>query len=158
MTTTPQQTGAPTQDHGTAHLLARVGARVIDALLLAGLGLALGSVIGFGPGWLAMEAVAVFGYFVLLDATAGTTVGKRVLGLTVIGTDGPIPTVRQAAIREAFTLLGAIPFIGPPLAAIAWVVIVVTVHASPSGQGVHDRLAGGTSVVTAAPATATTST
>lgn len=147
MTTTPQQTNDPTDNDAEAHLLARGGARLIDALLLAGLGVALGSVTGFGPGWLVLQAVVVFAYFMLLDTTAGTTVGKRILGLKVIGSDDPTPTVRQAAIREAFTLLGAIPFVGPPLAAIAWVVIIVTVNASPTGQGVHDRLAGGTRVV-----------
>lgn len=148
MTTTPQQPDGPPGKHAEARLLGRVGARLVDGLMLAALGVAVGSVIGFGPGWLVLQTTAVFAYFVLLDTTAGTTVGKRVLGLKVTGSDGQTPTMRQAAIREAFTLLGAIPFVGPPLAAIAWVVIIVTVNAGPTGQGVHDRLAAGTRVVT----------
>lgn len=149
MTTTPQRAHDPAGSDVSAHLLPRIGARLIDALLLAGLGGAAGGIIGFGPGWLALQTVIVFAYFVLLDTMVGTTVGKRILGLAVTGADNPNPTMRQAAIREAFTLVGAIPFAGPPLAAIAWIAIVASMNASPTGQGIHDRLAGGTQVVRA---------
>lgn len=132
-----------------ARLLPRVAARLIDGLLLAGLGLVMGRVVGFGPGWLVGQAAVVFTYFVVLDVVAGRTLGKRVLGLQVTGADGRTPTVRDAAIREAFTLLGAVPFVGPLLAAVAWVAIIVTVNASPTRQGVHDRLAAGTLVARA---------
>lgn len=149
MTTTARQMHGSRKQGVEVRLLTRLGARLIDALLLAGLGVAMGGVIGFGVGWLVLQAVAVFAYFVLLDSIAGTTPGKRVLGLKVAGPSGSNPTVQQAARREAFTLLGAVPFVGPPLAAIAWAVIIVTVHGSPTGQGIHDRLAAGTRVVSA---------
>jgi hypothetical protein len=64
-----------------------------------------------------------------------------------IGAGGARPTFGQAAGREAFTLLGAIPYIGPVLALAAWIVIAVTINASPTGQGTHDRIGGGTQVV-----------
>ena len=102
-------------------VLPRIVARVIDAIILA---------------------VAVFAYFVALDVTWGTTPGKRLLGLRVTGPAGARPTAGQAAAREAFTLLGAIPFIGPVLALAAWIAIVVTVAQSPQRQGAHDNLAG----------------
>lgn len=60
------------------------------------------------------------------------------------------PSLRQALIREAFTVLGAIPFAGPLLALVAWTKIVMTIRSSPIRQGQHDLLAGGTRVIRAA--------
>lgn len=59
---------------------------------------------------------------------AGATPGKLALGLRVIGPDGGRPTPRQALIREAFTVLGAIPFAGPLLA------LAATLVAKPAGH------------------------
>lgn len=132
-----------------AGVLSRIVARAIDAVILAVAGGALGIAMDFNVVWLTIQAVAVFAYFVALDATWGTTPGKRLLGLRVTGPDGARPTPGQAAAREAFTLLGAIPFIGPLLALAAWTAIVVTVAQSPQRQGAHDNLAGGTFVVAA---------
>lgn len=130
-------------------LVPRIGARLIDAIVLAVVGGALGAFMEFSIVWLGLQAVLVFGYFVVLDVTAGTTLGKRLLGLRVTGPSGGPPTVGQAAAREAFVLLGAVPYAGPVLALVAWVAILVTVNSSPTGQGVHDGLAGGTRVVQA---------
>jgi uncharacterized RDD family membrane protein YckC len=130
-------------------VLPRLGARVIDSVLLAVVGVILGVLLDFGYLWLAVQAIGVFAYFVLLDTYFGTTIGKRLLGLTVTGPDGARPTAGRAAVREAFTLLGAIPFIGPVLSLIAWIVIGVTIHSSPTRQGKHDDLAGGTRVIAA---------
>jgi hypothetical protein len=40
-----------------------------------------------------------------------------------------------------------IPYLGPLLAFIAYVVIAATISGSPTKQGKHDELAGGTQVV-----------
>jgi uncharacterized RDD family membrane protein YckC len=130
-------------------LLRRAVARVIDAVVVGVVGVALGLALDFGFAWLTLQAGLVFAYFVVLDVTRGTTIGKGLLGLKVTGPDGGAPTVQQAAIREAFTLLGAIPYAGGLLALIAWIVIAVTISSNPSGQGKHDELAGGTRVVAA---------
>ena len=127
----------------------RLGARLIDTIILAIIGLLLGFILDFGTVWLTIQAILVFAYFVLLDVYQGTTFGKRLLGLKVTGPDGDEPTIQQAAIREAFTLVGAIPFIGPLLSLIAWIAIGVTINSSPTKQGKHDELAGGTRVVMA---------
>lgn len=142
----------PDREPGTASsakLVPRIVARLVDAVIVAVVGIALGPALDFGPAWLMIQTVLVFGYFVILDVSWGTTLGKRLLGLEVRGPDGGAPTVRQAAIREAFTLVGAIPYAGPALALIAWIVIMVTIDSSPTGQGKHDELAGGTRVSTA---------
>ena len=94
------------------------------------------------------SGVLMFGYFVLLEVTQGASLGKRLLGLSVLGPGGmPRPNVSQSAIRNSFTLLAVVPYVGPLLAFIAYIVIAVTINASPCKQGKHDELAGGTQVI-----------
>lgn len=121
---------------------ARVTARVIDAAVLMAIGAALGRQIGFSYDWLIATASIVLIYFVLADALLGATLGKAAMRLRVASIDGSKPTVKQALIRECFTLFGAIPFAGPLLAAGAWVWIIATMRSSPLRQGIHDRWAG----------------
>lgn len=130
-------------------LAPRIGARLIDAVVLGTVGGVVGALLEFSFLWLGLQALLVFAYFVVLDVTVGTTLGKRLLGLRVTSPGGGTPTVRQAAAREAFTLLGAVPYAGPVLALVACVAILVTIKSSPTGQGVHDTIARGTAVVTA---------
>jgi uncharacterized RDD family membrane protein YckC len=92
----------------------------------------------------------MFVYFVALETTQGWTIGKKVLGLSVHGPAGaPKPDLSQSAIRNAFTLLPIVPFVGGLLGFIAMVVIAVTITGSPTKQGKHDELAGGTQVLKA---------
>lgn len=92
--------------------------------------------------------IPLFLYFLVFELTQGWTPGKKLLGLHVRGAHGaPKPTLGEAAVRNAFTLLAVIPFIGGLLAFIAMVVIAVTINGSPTKQGKHDELAGGTQVV-----------
>jgi len=89
-----------------------------------------------------------FVYFLALETTQGWTIGKKLLGLSVHGPGGaPKPTAQQSAIRNSWTLLPIIPFVGGLLGLIAIVVIAVTINSSPTKQGKHDELAGGTQVV-----------
>ncbi|MGK3967824.1 RDD family protein [Sorangium sp. So ce118] len=132
-----------------AEFPARLAARAIDALVLAALDAGLGQLIGFGFDWLLAGSALVLAYFTLLDAMAGATLGKLALGLRVTGPDGGRPSLRQALVREAFTVVGAVPFIGPLLALAAWTKIALTIRSSPLRQGKHDLLAGGTRVIRA---------
>ena len=89
-----------------------------------------------------------FIYFVAFEVTQGRTPGKMMLNLNVHGPGGaPKPDFKQSAIRNAFTLLPIIPFFGGLLGVIAIVVIAVTISNSPTKQGKHDEMAGGTQVV-----------
>jgi uncharacterized RDD family membrane protein YckC len=91
-----------------------------------------------------------FLYFLVFEVTQGWTPGKKILGLSVHGPAGAAkPTLAQSAIRNAFTLLPIIPIIGGLLGVVAIVVIAVTINGSPTKQGKHDQLAGGTQVVKA---------
>jgi uncharacterized RDD family membrane protein YckC len=125
----------------------RLAARAVDVAILAAVDVGLGQLMGFGFDWLALAALTVLVYFAGGDAAFGATPGKRLFGLRVLGPGGCRPTVRQALIRESFTLLGAVPFAGPVLALGAWVWIVLTIRSHPAGQGKHDILAGGTRVI-----------
>jgi len=125
----------------------RIAARVIDYILLSAAGAGLGSIIGFGFGWLIATAALVLAYFVIGDFAAGTTIGKKILGLRVETSSGNRPSIANAFARESFVLFGAIPFVGPLLALAAWVALFVTIRSSPLGQGWHDRWGGGTRVI-----------
>lgn len=130
-------------------LLPRLGSRIIDSIIVAVVGVTVGFALDFNFLWLLIQASLVFAYFVLFDAYRGTTPGKQIFGLKVIGPEGGKPAVKQASIREAFTLVGGIPYVGPLLALIVWIVIAATIASSPTNQGKHDDLAGGTRVVRA---------
>ena len=92
--------------------------------------------------------VLTFIYYVAFEVTQGWTPAKKLLGLSVHGPGGAAkPSAAQSAIRNSWTLLPIIPFIGGLLGIVAIVVIAVTINGSPTKQGKHDELAGGTQVV-----------
>jgi uncharacterized RDD family membrane protein YckC len=89
-----------------------------------------------------------FIYFLAFEVSIGSTPGKKLLGLSVRGPGGAVkPNVAQSAIRNSWTLLPIIPLLGGLLGFIAIIVIAVTINGSPTKQGKHDELAGGTQVV-----------
>ena len=72
----------------------------------------------------------------------------KTFGLSVRGAGGaPKPTAVQSAIRNSWTLLPIIPLVGGLLGFVAIIIIAVTINGSPTKQGKHDELAGGTQVV-----------
>ena len=131
----------------------RFAARFIDGLIVG----IVGSIIVFAIGatsnvWITglFTGALSFIYYVAFEVTQGWTPGKKVLGLRVHGPGGaPKPTAAQSAIRNSWTLLPIIPFIGGLLGVVAIVVIAVTINSSPTKQGKHDELAGGTQVLKA---------
>ena len=130
----------------------RFFARLIDGILVNVVAFALSIVLYDWDYWWMVtgvfSGVLMFGYFVLFEVTHGTSLGKRLLGLTVHGPGGaPKPDLKQSAIRNSFTLLAVVPYIGHLLAFVAYVIIAVTISSSPTRQGKHDELAGGTQVV-----------
>ena len=130
---------------------ARWGARLIDGLLLGIVAFLLSFFFDDSSRILVtglFTGLLTFAYFVAMEVTQGRTLGKMALGLTVRGPGGaPKPDFKQSAIRNAFTLLPIVPFIGGLLGVIAIVLIAVTINSSPTKQGKHDELAGGTQVI-----------
>lgn len=129
----------------------RFGARIIDGLLVGIVGGLLAVLFGVSDNIMVtglFSGVLMFAYFVLMEGTQGRTLGKSLLGLRVHGPGGAAkPTFGQSAIRNSFTLLTVVPYIGGLLAMVAYIVIAVTINNSPTKQGKHDELAGGTQVV-----------
>ena len=132
-------------------LLPRFLARLIDGIIVGIVGFVLLYVLQMQSNIMVtglFTGVLTFVYFVAFEVTQGWTPGKKVLGLSVRGPGGAAkPDARQSAIRNAFTVLSIVPFVGGLLAFIAVVVIAVTINGSPTKQGKHDELAGGTQVV-----------
>lgn len=132
-------------------LVRRFFARVIDGILVAIVAFFLSFVTdSLSSYWVTglFTGLLMFVYFVGFEVATGATPGKKMLGLTVRGpANAPKPTLGQSAIRNAFTLLPVVPYVGGFLGVIAIVVIAVTVSGSATKQGKHDELAGGTQVV-----------
>jgi uncharacterized RDD family membrane protein YckC len=129
----------------------RFAARLIDGIIVGIVGFLLALLLNATSNILVtglFSGLLTFIYFLAFEVTQGWTPGKKVLGLSVRGPGGaPKPTIQQSAIRNSFTLLSIIPYIGGLLAVIAYIVIAVTINNSPTKQGKHDELAGGTQVV-----------
>ena len=129
----------------------RWGARLIDGLLVGLVAGAISAIFGVSDSIMAtgfFTGALMFVYFVAMEVTQGRTLGKRLLGMTVRGAGGaPKPDFKQSAIRNSWTLLPIVPYIGGLLGVIAIIWIAVTIENSPTKQGKHDELAGGTQVV-----------
>lgn len=161
-----------------ADLLPRFVARLIDFLLLGFveaivvtfiilglvLGLNAGNVggvtVGTGAGWTAravsavLNAAIALGYFTLMEAKLGQTVGKMLMRLRTEGPGGARPTMAEAVRRNAFVaigVLGVVPllgFLGNLLMLAAVITIAITINNDRvTRHGWHDNFAGGTTVI-----------
>jgi uncharacterized RDD family membrane protein YckC len=132
-------------------LVVRFGARLIDGIIVhivwAILVVLTDTLSSF---WITglFSGLLTFLYFLGFETSQGWTPGKKILGLSVHGPGGsPKPDLQQSAIRNAWTLFNIVPLVGGLLTVIAVIVIAVTINGSPTKQGKHDELAGGTQVV-----------
>ncbi|MFL6085435.1 MAG: RDD family protein [Mycobacterium sp.] len=132
-------------------LALRFAARLIDGIIVNVIAFLLAFAIDAVTNvWVTglFSGLLMFLYFVAFEITQGWTPGKKLLGLSVHGPGGaPKPTAQQSAIRNVWTLLNIVPFVGGLLTLVAVIVIAVTINSSPTKQGKHDELAGGTQVV-----------
>jgi uncharacterized RDD family membrane protein YckC len=135
---------------------------IINAILFVGIFGLSGSAYGMGLGgsyaFAALSGVVTgliyIGYFALLESRNGQTLGKMLLKLRTEGPDGNPPSMEVAIRRNFWTglsILAVIPIVGGLIGSIAELVIViviaVTISNSPTKQGWHDNVAGGTRVV-----------
>ncbi len=117
--------------------------------------------------WIVSSIVAIIwagiwvAYYVWFETTKGQTLGKQLLHLRVQGPSGGLPTVNESVRRNGYVVAGSvgmllsiIPFVGVILDALIGIgvlvfviVIAVTISSSPTRQGKHDEMAGGTRVV-----------
>jgi uncharacterized RDD family membrane protein YckC len=168
MTPPPVSAPAPASGVGApADLGTRFLARLIDHILLGivnfviivpliiaaaftGVGNGMNPFGGFSAGSLVsaiIVAAITIGYFALMEANMGQTVGKMLIGLKTVGPDGNKPTMEQALKRNAWYALGIVPFLGGLAQLAATIYIAVTINNSATRTGWHDTFAGGTRVI-----------
>jgi uncharacterized RDD family membrane protein YckC len=90
-------------------LLALLGVAIaVPYLVLTGptaVGAIFAGLFGFVYG------VAIFLYFMLVEGSAGTTLGKRVMGLKVVGPTGRGPNLAEAAVRNVSKIYWVLLFL-----------------------------------------------
>ena len=109
-----------------ADLARRAGARAIDLVIWVAV-LAIGWAVAGGATFTGLAVVVavlvIFGYEAYLVGSSGATVGKRALGLAVVGEDGA-PVGFSAALRRA-SLLGVVAVLS--FVPFLWVLSLVVV-------------------------------
>ena len=117
--TEPASTAPPSQEGLLGH---RVGAALIDLALLVALFAILTATIGestVGGGGFSFELPGAEGvmyyalvllYYFALEVTLGQTVGKLLVGLRVVRTDGGRPSVAAIAVRTLLRVVDWLPF------------------------------------------------
>lgn len=142
----------PSMDLEPAGVGVRFVARLLDGVIVAIVAVVLAVMFNAERNNIYVAAVffslLTFAYFVAFESTRGWTPGKKLLGLSVRGAGGaPKPTARQSAIRNAFTLVNVLPYVGGLLGLTAYLLIASTISTSPTKQGKHDQWAGSTQVL-----------
>ncbi len=122
----------------------RFAAFVIDVIVLSVIIVVLGTigVIDIGDpssADQALEAVVSFGYYILLTAAFGATLGKMALGMRVVDESGQKAGFFKVLIRET---------IGKIVSAIVFLLGYIWILFDGKRQGWHDKI-GGTLVVKA---------
>ena len=160
----------------------RLGALIIDGLLLGVALFAVFMVVGLAlavtgdplmsletEGWPAgavvyvVTSVVMLGWYGGWQAGVGGTPGMLLLKLRVLDPSGlERPSLGAAVIRNSPMVLASFGPISGNSAidaglgiagCVVWVAIGITISSSPTHQGFHDQLAGGTFVVRQAPPT-----
>ena len=75
----------------------------------------------------------IFAYFILMEAYAGWTVGKKVLGLRVVDSDGNNIGLLKSVIRNLLRVVDGLPTMN--------ILGVILIALSPRGQRFGDRIA-----------------
>ncbi len=150
-----------------ASVLARLGARVIDSLLVAVVTVLLALLLFrvlfdvdteasllpsesslAGTASSVLTVLISIGYAAWFESVRGQTIGKMALGIAVRG-PGPAarPPIDVAVKRNLWMALSIIPEVGPLAQLVAMIAIAVTINVNRNGAGWHDSWAGGTRVV-----------
>jgi uncharacterized RDD family membrane protein YckC len=135
---------SPAGDQRYGGVLKRFGARILDGLIV-GIPLAL---IMFAIGldlagylWSLVTTLVTLGYFVFLESSQQGTLGKRILGMSVVAESGQSLTPEASLRRNWWLLLGLIPFVGGLASLGVAIYIAVTISSDARNQGFHDKMA-----------------
>jgi uncharacterized RDD family membrane protein YckC len=116
-----------------ASLLLRLVALIIDNIILSIVGAIIGAVLGDQSlGFLISFVIGLVYQVGMLTANNGQTIGKMLLGLRVVQTDGGSVNAMNAGLRYIGYYLNTI------LIFLGWLLAIV----DSRGQGLHDKIAG----------------
>ncbi|MEM2902827.1 MAG: RDD family protein [Candidatus Bathyarchaeia archaeon] len=121
----------------------RFAAQIIDGIILAiiyfGVGFSMfgtwsWEVTGFAAApFITVIGIIDFLYFMILEGTVGSTLGKRALKLKVVKEDGTACGLAASFIRNILRIIDALPFI--------YIVGMIFIARSPKKQRLGDRIA-----------------
>jgi len=150
---------APAAGTRPANVGKRVGAYIIDMLLLTIAFVIVGVIVGLGSGpvpatpeavsagqsymYSVITAGLTLAYFMLLEASSGQTLGKRMLRIKALMADGSPVTLEAAFKRRVLFVIGSvIPLIGGLISfAVPLAALITAIQDDPNNQGFHDRWA-----------------
>lgn len=152
--------GSRGQEAEPAGLGKRFLARLLDGIVITIPLLILGAIVGLGAsasigntgagaGSIVLGIIAALvqlAYFTYLESSRGQTLGKMALSLRTQTESGGLPSLEQAAKRNAWILLGIVPLIGGLAVFAAVIAIAVTIGSDALNRGWHDKF-GDTIVV-----------
>lgn len=137
----------------------RVGAYIIDMILLTVVFVFVGVLVGLGSGpvpatpeaisagqsymYSVITAALTLAYFMLLEASSGQTLAKRMLRIKVTMADGSPVTLEAAFKRRVLFVIGSvIPLVGGLISfAVPLAALITAIQDDPDSQGFHDRWA-----------------
>jgi len=135
-----QQYGQPQYGYGQPQLQyvsvwPRAGAIIIDGILLGVVFSILNSLIfrNAPTAGVILEVILNFGYFIVMEAMWGATLGKMLLRLRVVKTDGTPISWSESVIRNLLRIIDGLPF--------AYIVGAILIWNSPLRQRLGDRVA-----------------
>jgi uncharacterized RDD family membrane protein YckC len=126
------------QPYGQAQLqYVGVGLRflayLIDAIIIGVVAAILSFLFRGSPGLSGfLIAIIAFGYFIVMEATQGATLGKMALGLRVVKTNGAPITWTDSIIRNLLRIIDGL---------FAYLVGAILIWTSPLKQRLGDRVA-----------------
>ncbi|MBE3559252.1 MAG: RDD family protein [Ktedonobacteraceae bacterium] len=130
-----QQAGFPNAElqARTASVGVRFVAILLDAILLGVVGSIIGALFSRVPGLVgAINTIIFFGYYIVMEATQGATLGKMVMGLRVVRQDGGPISWSESVIRNLLRIIDGLFF---------YLVGAILVWNSPWRQRLGDRAA-----------------
>lgn len=134
-----QQYGQPQYGYGQPQLQyvsvwPRAGAVIIDGIILGVVFYILDLILqNASTVALILEVILYFGYFIVMEAMRGATLGKMLLRLRVVKTDGSPISWSESVIRNLLRIIDALP--------TAYIVGAILIWTSPLRQRLGDRAA-----------------
>ena len=113
----------------------RCGAIIIDSILVGIVNYIVELALHYSTLSVILAIIISFGYFCVMEATQGRTLGKMALGLKVVREDGSPISWNEAIIRNLMRIVDEIPYIIPYLLA------AIMVWSSPTRQRLGDKVA-----------------